>query len=244
MQEATITIKNIDKSYEEGKQVLFDISLSINKGEIFGMLGPSGCGKTTLVKIIDGILPASGGKVEVLGEPMPQLAMLKRIGYMAQGDALYGVMTAKENLEFFGELYGLKGKHLQERIEACLKVVDLQDKGDMTVDKYSGGMKRRLSLAATLLHEPEILILDEPTVGIDPLLRQKIWVQLKKLSEQGITIVMTTHVMDEAEKCDRLAMMRNGRLLAVDTPAKLVEMTNSTNIEEAFIKYGGAEIND
>ena len=126
--EKIIVAKNIDKSYEEGKQVLFDISLEIGKGEIFGMLGPSGCGKTTLVKIIDGILPATSGEIEVLGEPMPQLNMLKRIGYMAQGDALYAVMTAKENLEFFGELYGLKGNYLKERIQQCLEVVDLVDK--------------------------------------------------------------------------------------------------------------------
>lgn len=244
MEEKTIIVKNIDKCYEANKQVLFDISFEVNKGEIFGMLGPSGCGKTTLVKIIDGILPTTRGTVEVLGEPMPQLSMMKRIGYMAQGDALYGVMTARENLEFFGELYGLRGNHLQERIQSCLEVVDLGDKGEMTVDKYSGGMKRRLSLAASLLHEPEILILDEPTVGIDPLLRQKIWNQLKKLSENGITIILTTHVMDEAEKCHRLAMMRGGKLLAVDTPQKLMEMTGSESIEEAFIKYGGAELND
>ncbi|MGN0711137.1 MAG: ABC transporter ATP-binding protein, partial [Anaerovoracaceae bacterium] len=186
----------------------------------------------------------SSGTVEVLGEKMPQLAMMSKIGYMAQGDALYTVMTAKENLEFFGELYGLRGRVLSERIEKCLSLVDLADKKDMAAEKYSGGMKRRLSLAAALLHEPEILILDEPTVGIDPLLRQKIWKQLKRISEQGTTIILTTHVMDEAEKCDRLAMLRGGRLLAVDTPEKLEEITDSASIEEAFIKYGGDDADD
>ena len=244
MSEKAVVIKNIDKYYDEHKQVLFDISLDINKGEIFGILGPSGCGQTTLIKIIDGILPASSGTVEVLGEKMPQLAMMSKIGYMAQGDALYTVMTAKENLEFFGEPYGLRGRVLSERIEKCLSLVDLADKKDMAAEKYSGGMKRRLSLAAALLHEPEILILDEPTVGIDPLLRQKIWKQLKRISEQGTTIILTTHVMDEAEKCDRLAMLRGGRLLAVDTPEKLQEMTDSASIEEAFIKYGGDDADD
>lgn len=244
MQDKTIVVNHVDKSYEEGKQVLFDISLEINRGEIFGMLGPSGCGKTTLVKIMDGILPASQGTIEVLGEKMPQLNMLKRIGYMAQGDALYSVLTANENLEFFGELYGLKGEYLRDRIRKCLEVVDLADKGAVEVEKFSGGMKRRLSLAAALLHEPEVLILDEPTVGIDPLLRQKIWKQLREMADKGITIVLTTHVMDEADKCDRLAMMRAGHLLAVDTPQTLIEKSQSSTIEEAFIKYGGGSVDD
>jgi ABC-2 type transport system ATP-binding protein len=170
---------------------------------------------------------------------MPQLAMMKRIGYMAQSDALYNELTAKENLEFFAALYGLKGTNRKKRIEEAAALVNLTDHLKKLVSNYSGGMKRRLSLAIALLHEPELLILDEPTVGIDPVLRQSIWKELDRLSQNGTTILVTTHVMDEAYRCHRLGMIREGRLIAVGTPAELMEHTGSQTIEEAFLHYGG-----
>ncbi|MCL6617772.1 MAG: ABC transporter ATP-binding protein, partial [Anoxybacillus ayderensis] len=209
-----IQLQHVSKQFHK-KEVIHDVSLEVNAGEIFGILGPSGAGKTTLVKMIAGIDMATEGTIHVLGARMPNLQTMARLGFMAQSDALYGELTALENLDFFASIYGLKGKKKKERIEDVLQLVNLTDDMKKAVHQYSGGMKRRLSLAAALLHEPEVLILDEPTVGIDPLLRQAIWEELERIRERGTTIVVTTHVMDEAEKCMRLAMIRNGRLIAV-----------------------------
>ena len=171
---------------------------------------------------------------------MPTLNLINSIGYMAQSDALYEDLTAKENLQFFSELYGLKGEQQARRIKEVMELVQLSNDVTKLVFNYSGGMKRRLSLAIAMLHEPKVLILDEPTVGIDPVLRQSIWEAFEKLKQNGITIIVTTHVMDEAEKCDRLGMIRDGRLIAVGTTRELKEQTNSKTIEEAFLVYGGA----
>lgn len=221
------------------KEVLHGISLAISRSEIFGLLGPSGSGKTTLVKMIAGIDEATSGRIEVLGTPMPKLTMMNRIGYMAQSDALYTELTAKENLEFFGSLFGLRGEKLKKQMEKVMELVNLTDHLKRSVGTYSGGMKRRLSLAIALMHEPEVLILDEPTVGIDPVLRKSIWDEFEKLSKQGTTIIVTTHVMDEADKCHRLGMVRDGSLIAIGTPEVLKVETGSANIEEAFLFYGG-----
>lgn len=219
--------------------VLDDISLQVARGELFGLLGPSGSGKTTLVKLMTGIDKADGGTVRMLGERMPKLAMLQRFGYMAQSDALYNELTAKENLTFFASLYGLKGERLRSRMQASMAVVHLEDHMNKTVSAYSGGMKRRLSLAIALLHEPELLVLDEPTVGIDPVLRQSIWQELGELRKGGTTIILTTHVMDEAEKCDRLGLIRDGKLTAAGSPEAIKRQGRAATIEEAFITLGG-----
>lgn len=233
-----ITVTHVDRAFGS-KKVLKDITLQVEQAETFGILGPSGSGKTTLVKLLTGIDEVTSGEINVLGERMPKLAMLQQIGYMAQSDALYTELSAKENLEFFASLYGLKGGNRTRRIRDVMELVNLQEHLRKRVDQYSGGMKRRLSLAIALLHEPPLLLLDEPTVGIDPVLRQSIWKELKALNRKGTTIVLTTHVMDEAEKCGRLAMIRDGVLLAVDTPAGLLQATGSATIEEAFLYYGG-----
>jgi len=233
-----IKVSHVGRAFGS-KLVLDDISLQVEKAETFGILGPSGSGKTTLVKMLTGIDETTSGEIYVLGVKMPKLAMLQQIGYMAQSDALYTELSAKENLEFFASLYGLKGEHRTRRIKAVMELVNLEEHLKKGVAQYSGGMKRRLSLAIALLHEPPLLILDEPTVGIDPVLRLSIWKELRALNQKGTTIVLTTHVMDEAEKCDRLAMIRDGKLLAVDTPDGLLQATGSASIEEAFLYYGG-----
>ena len=230
-------MENICHSYGK-KSVLNGINMHIDQGSIYGLLGPSGCGKTTVVKIMAGILAATSGKVVVLGEEMPKLSMLSRIGYMAQSDALYLSLSAMENMQFFGALYGMKTKDISSRAFATASLVGLENDLSRPVQSFSGGMKRRLSLAIALLHQPQVLILDEPTVGIDPLLRQKIWQQLRAIADSGVSIVLTTHVMDEAEKCDYLAMLRDGQIIAEDTPSALKRNTNSATIEEAFIYYG------
>ncbi|MFB5190547.1 heme ABC exporter ATP-binding protein CcmA [Alicyclobacillus fastidiosus] len=219
--------------------VLQDISLDVQPGEIFGILGPSGSGKTTLVKLIAGIDRPTRGTIVVDSVQMPKLEMLQKIGYMAQSDALYTELTAKENLDFFASLFGLSGKAKRRRIEEVMHLVDLTGAMNKAVHAYSGGMKRRLSLAISMLHQPNVLILDEPTVGIDPVLRKSIWDELRTLCDRGATIVVTTHVMDEAEKCDRLGMIREGRLIADGTPQELKQATHAATIEEAFLAYGG-----
>ncbi|AHV98619.1 ABC transporter ATP-binding protein [Paenibacillus sabinae] len=233
-----IKVEHIRKAFGS-KVVLEDISLEVHKAETFGLLGPSGSGKTTLVRLLTGIDEADSGEVHVLGVKVPKLSLLSQIGYMAQSDALYSELSAKENLEFFASLYGLKKEQRNRRIKEVMEIVGLEEHLRKRVDQYSGGMKRRLSLAIALLHEPPLLILDEPTVGIDPVLRMSIWKELRALNERGTTIVLTTHVMDEAEKCDRLGMIREGHLLAEDTPANLLRATGSSSIEEAFLYYGG-----
>ncbi|MCM3626371.1 ABC transporter ATP-binding protein [Paenibacillus glycanilyticus] len=235
-----IAVSHIVRRFGE-RTVLSDISLTVPRGELFGLLGPSGSGKTTLIKLITGIDRADGGKVELFGQPMPQLKMLQAFGYMAQADALYQELTGKENMAFYGSLYGLTGKALASRIQSCAALVNLNDHLDKSVNAYSGGMKRRLSLAIALLHEPQLLVLDEPTVGIDPVLRKAIWNELRDLTQTGVTIIVTTHVMDEAEKCDRLGLIRDGKLIAVDTPRAIIEQAGVHTIEEAFIALGSGK---
>jgi ABC-2 type transport system ATP-binding protein len=232
-----ISIRNINKSFGK-KQVLFNVSLDVPKGCIFGLLGPSGCGKTTTVRIMAGILASDSGETYILDEKMPNLKLMSKIGYMAQADALYGMLSGYENLQFFGEVYGMKRKELKARIDYVMSLVNLTEDLHKPVNAYSGGMKRRLSLAIALLPNPKVLILDEPTVGIDPLLRQDVWEELYALADKGVSLIVTTHVMDEAIKCQQISMMRDGRLLATGTPKEIMTKTNTNDLEEAFIKMG------
>jgi ABC-2 type transport system ATP-binding protein len=237
--ESIVSIRNVSKTF--GRQnVLRNINLEIMPGEIFGLLGPSGAGKTTIVRQLIGLETPTEGENWLFGEKMPSLNLVEMAGYMSQSDALYNELSAKDNLEFFAALYGLKGKERQERIKDVMNMVQLTDDLNKPVAAFSGGMKRRLSLAAAMLHEPKLLILDEPTVGIDPVLRKSIWDQFYRLKNSGTAIIVTTHVMDEAEKCDRLGMIRNGELIAIGTPAELKANTGSDTIEHAFLVYGGA----
>jgi len=238
--EIALQVKHLNKSFDK-KQILHDVSLDVHKAKILGLLGPSGSGKTTLVKLMAGIDSPDSGEVFILGEKVPNLKMLNRIGYMAQADALYGELTAEENLEFFASMYGLRKSEKKNRIEEVMKIVNLYDYLKIQVKKYSGGMKRRLSLAIALLHKPPILVLDEPTVGIDPVLRISIWEELYELCRNGTTIIVTTHVMDEAEKCHELGMIREGRLIALGTPEEILKASDSETIEEAFLFYGGVK---
>lgn len=234
-----IRVEHIDRFFGK-KQVLFDISLTVPYSQILGLLGPSGSGKTTLVKLIAGIDIPTKGEIFLLDKKLPNLLMMDKIGYMAQADALYGDLTAEENLQFFASMYNLTGNRQKQRINEVMQLVNLSEHLKKQVKHYSGGMKRRLSLAIALIHEPPVLILDEPTVGIDPVLRKSIWEELYKLKSQGKTIIVTTHVMDEVEKCDKLGMIRDGILIALDSPEELKRATSSNTIEEAFLYYGGA----
>ncbi|MFP7300067.1 ABC transporter ATP-binding protein [Neobacillus niacini] len=238
---STIVINEVSKSFGK-KEVLHQINLAVGSGEIFGLIGPSGSGKTTLVKIIVGMDPPNQGSVQVLNTAVPDLKLLQRIGYMAQADALYSDLTGEENLAFFASLFKLKKEEQKKRIAYAADLVNLRDDLKKKVQNYSGGMKRRLSLAVALIQDPEILILDEPTVGIDPELRQSIWNELYRLKDKGKTILVTTHVMDEAEKCDRLAMVRDGEIITSGSPAELKQQYDITSLEEVFLKAGGKQL--
>ncbi|WP_430790292.1 ABC transporter ATP-binding protein [Virgibacillus flavescens] len=234
---AFIELNNIQHNYNK-EVVLKEINLTIPRGQLFGLLGPSGSGKTTLVKIIIGLLNPTNGTVMVDSSKMPSLKQMQNIGYMAQSDALYSELTAKENLEFFASIYGIPKKERKERLAEAAQIVNLTDHLHKPLDKYSGGMKRRMSLAVALIHKPSLLILDEPTVGIDPVLRASIWQDLKKLQAAGTTIVITTHVMDEAEKCDNLALLREGYVIAQGSPDDLKQTSETKTLEDAFLYFG------
>lgn len=230
-----VKVSNVVKKYSN-ITILKNINLTIKKGEIIGLIGPSGSGKTTLIKSIMGMEKIDSGSIELLDKKIPNLEVLNHIGYMAQLDALYEELNGKENLEFFCRLFSLSKRKTRERIEYTSKLVNLENDLLKKVANYSGGMKRRLSLALALVQDPQILILDEPTVGIDPKLRFSIWNELKNLKAQGKTIIVTTHVIDEAEKCDKLALIRQGEIIATGSIEELKKEFNVNTIEEIFLR--------
>ncbi|GHP14488.1 ABC transporter ATP-binding protein [Lentilactobacillus fungorum] len=233
----TIQVSNLEQGYGR-TVVLKDINLTVTSGEILALIGPSGAGKTTLVSTIMGMLRPMRGQVAVLNTPMPNRPLLAKIGFMAQTDALYSSLTAQENLLFFGAMQGISRKKLREQIPHAAGIVNLVSDLTKQVSDYSGGMKRRLSLAIALVSDPEILILDEPTVGIDPELRQQIWHELHQLAAAGRTILLTTHVMEDAEEADEVMMIRNGEAIAQGTPAELIANYGVSSVEEVFLKAG------
>src|SRR5437588_12975342 len=203
------------------------VGFHIRSGERYGLLGPNGAGKTTTISMICGLLRADRGEVRVAGLPVDQQATTAKaaIGYVPQEIALYPDLTGRENLRFFARLYGLRGSRRDERVDACLELVGLSDRGDDLVDKYSGGMQRRLNIAAGLLHEPRLLVLDEPTVGVDPQSRHAILESVEALGTEGIAVLYTTHYMEEAQRlCDRIGILDEGKLIAEGTRAELVAL--------------------
>ncbi|CAI2557577.1 Linearmycin resistance ATP-binding protein LnrL [Apilactobacillus kunkeei] len=238
MTDKIISINNLKKKY--GKQVVLNnVSFEVDYGQIVGLIGPSGAGKSTIIKLNLGMEKADSGNSEVFGIHMPNRKILSKMGYMAQSDSLYNSLSARENLLFFAKMRELKKEDLDSEIERVSKVVDLTDQLDKKVDNFSGGMKRRLSLAIALLGNPQLLILDEPTVGIDPVLRKNIWTELGKLRDNGCSILVTTHVMDEAELTDRVALLIDGNIIADDAPNNLKQQYDVDSIENVFMKAEG-----
>ena len=208
-----IQVEHVSKRFGK-KIVIDDVSLNVHAGEIFGLLGPSGAGKTTLVRMIAGIDQASEGAVRVLGADMPELTTMKRIGFMAQSDALYGELTALENMQFFASIYGLRGKKKKERIDDMLELVNLADDRKKPVHQYSGGMKRRLSLAIALLHEPEVLILDEPTAALNEDDSENLLNLLLEFKKQGLSAIIISHKLNEIAKvADSITILRDGKTI-------------------------------
>jgi ABC-2 type transport system ATP-binding protein len=231
-----ITARDIVQRFGS-QEVLHSVSLDVERGEVLGLLGPSGAGKTTLVNVLAGVATPKSGEVVAFGGRMPRLDLMRRMGYMSQSDALYLDLTARENLSFFGAIYGLSGPALARASERALELAHLKVEPKKQAGDYSGGMRRRLSLATALLHEPELLILDEPTIGLDPLHRVDIWMSLRDMAQSGRTLIITTHVMDEAERCDRLAMIRDGVFIAMGSPAELKQRAGAATLEDAFLHY-------
>ena len=224
MPDAVLTCTGLKKRYGE-RWAVDGVGFEVARGECYGLLGPNGAGKTTTISMICGLLDGDGGEVTVAGKrvTLHSLDAKAHIGYVPQDIALYPDLSAVENLRFFGRLYGLHGDALEARVLAALTLVGLEDRGDERIERYSGGMKRRANIAAGLLHEPALLVLDEPTVGVDPQSRHAILEAVRTLANEGLAVLYTTHYMEEAERlCDRIGIIDEGHLVAEGTQAELV----------------------
>jgi ABC-2 type transport system ATP-binding protein len=212
-------------------QAIRGITFSTAPGEVTGLLGPSGCGKSTLMRAVVGVQIIKSGTVEVLGLPAGDKRLRNRVGYVTQAPSVYDDLTITENLRFFARVLGVPA----EEVRRCIAAVDLTSRADHVVSKLSGGQRSRVSLAAALLGHPDVLVLDEPTVGLDPVLRRDLWAMFHALADEGTTVLVSSHVMDEAERCDRLLLMRDGALLAAERPPDLLRRTDTVDIEDAFL---------
>jgi len=228
-----VQVDNVSKSFG-GFQALNGVTLRVPRGEIYGLLGPNGAGKTTLIRHLVGLLKADGRTVSVLGQGMPNVAVLRNVGYMTQQAALYPALSVEENVQFFAAINGA-----DEGVKDALERVRLSDRRKSVVATLSGGMRQRCSLACALVHRPQLLLLDEPTVGIDPQLRVQFWEDFRRMAEGGTTIIVSSHVMDEADRCQRLGLIQYGRLLEEGTPAEIRAKGGSQNLEEAFLTLAG-----
>ena len=238
-----INIQSLTRGYGPVK-VLNSLDMCVNDGTIYGLLGPSGCGKTTLLNIVLGRLIPESGVVEVFGcEPASESSNVpgRDVGYMPQDLALYDDLTIEENLTFHGRLHGMSKIEIKDRIAWILEFLDLPE-ASRRANQLSGGQRRRVSLGIALLHQPRLLLLDEPTVGVDPELRAKIWDHLREIADDGTTVVITTHYIDEASKSDRVGMMRDGILLAEDDPQELMEQHDTNSLEDVFLTLCRREV--
>ncbi len=219
------------------KPILHNISGSIEKGTITGLLGPSGAGKTTLIRSVLGLQPLHKGSITLFGLPAGDKKLRSQVGYVTQAASVYPDLTVQENISYFASLLNQPNSEVQRTVE----LVDLTAQRQQLVGSLSGGQKARVSLAVALLGKPALLVLDEPTVGLDPLLRQNLWQTFHDLAQQGTTIIISSHAMDEADKCDRLWFIRQGALLTANTPAAILNQTKSQTMEQAFLSLSAGE---
>jgi ABC-2 type transport system ATP-binding protein len=228
-----VNLDGVSKSFGAFR-ALNGVTLRVRQGEIYGLLGPNGAGKTTLIRLICGLLAAHAGTVTVLGQRMPNVDVLRHIGYMTQQPALYPALSVEENVGFFAAINGAEAG-----VKDALELVQLYERRGSVVSTLSGGLRQRCSLACALVHRPELLLLDEPTVGIDPQLRVQFWEYFRRMAADGTTIIVSSHVMDEADRCQRLGLIQYGRLLAEGTPSGIRAQGGSQNLEEAFLVLAG-----
>ena len=228
-----VDVEGVQKSFG-GLRALDGVTMRIRPGEIYGLLGPNGAGKTTLIRAIVGLVAPESGTVTVLGRRMPDVDQLRNIGYMTQQAALYPGLSVEENVQFFAAIYGAEGG-----VTEAMRLVKLDERRKSVVATLSGGMRQRLSLACALVHKPKVLLLDEPTVGVDPQLRVELWEDFHRMADGGTTIIVSSHVMDEAERCQRLGLIQYGKLLAEGTPAEVRAQAGTNNLEEAFLRLAG-----
>lgn len=228
-----VDVDSITKRFGDIK-ALNGVSLQVRRGEIYGLLGPNGAGKTTLIRCIVGLVAPGSGTVTVLGKKLPNLDVLRGVGYMTQAAALYPGLSVEENVKFFAAIYGVEGG-----VKDALEFVDLYQRRGSVVSSLSGGMRQRCSLACALVHRPQLLLLDEPTVGVDPQLRVQFWEQFRRMAADGTTIIVSSHVMDEAERCQRLGLIQYGRVLAEGSPSEVRARAGTQNLEEAFLRLAG-----
>jgi ABC-2 type transport system ATP-binding protein len=238
MSDAAIMVKNLTFNYGHLK-VINDISLETPRGISFGLLGSNGAGKTTLIRLMVGLLKPAGGSVLCLGKP-PSPANARSIGYMPQLPSLYNELTVEQNLNFFARIYGLRDRQARaERVNDVIKLIDLWSKRKTQVMKLSGGMKQRVSLGCAIVHQPPLLFLDEPTVGLDPELRYHFWEHFTGLTRAGNTLIISSHTMDDAAHCQQLAFMREGKIIALGSPSELRLATGKPDatLEDAFLYF-------
>jgi ABC-2 type transport system ATP-binding protein len=228
-----VEVESVTKSFGQ-LRALNGITLRVRQGEIYGLLGPNGAGKTTLIRAIVGLVAPGSGSVTVLGRRLPDLDVLRQVGYMTQQAALYPGLSVEENVQFFAAIYGA-----ESGVKEALEFVDLYDRRKSVVATISGGMKQRCSLACALVHRPKLLLLDEPTVGVDPQLRVQFWESFRQMAASGVTIIVSSHVMDEAERCQRLGLIQYGRMLAEGSPAEVRARAGVQNLEDAFLALAG-----
>lgn len=240
-----IEIRNLKKVYGEFEAVK-DLSLTIKEGEVFGLLGPNGAGKSTTVSMLSTVINPTSGEIKIAGKPLKgnEKEIKSLIGIVPQEIALYETMSAKNNLQFFGTLYGLKGKKLKERVDEILEIIELKDKANQAVGKYSGGMKRRVNIGVAMMHDPKIIIFDEPTVGIDPQSRNHILETIKRLNEEhGTTVIYTSHYMEEVDYlCSRVGIIDHGELIACGTKEELKQKVDACDVLKIIYKDTSASI--
>ncbi len=231
----SIVIKDLSITLSGRVQALQNLSVTLSSGQIIGFIGPSGAGKTTLIRSIVGRQRLTHGTITIFGHPAGSKPLRSQISYMTQERSVYPDLSVKENVHYFATMFGLPRHQISADIDRILGIIDLKPQADQLFSQLSGGQKQRASLAIALIGQPKLMLLDEPTVGLDPLLRQQLWQLFHTLRDQGTTLIISSHVMEEAERCDDLLLVRNGRILAHGSPPQLKDQTHTKTVEQAFL---------